>query len=114
MKKALALSLFVLLCSVGAEAQSCLTCYDPPSGELYCDQTTFNGWANCRPIINQNGCEMWGACSGISGDECGSRPHCIPQKWTSGGGLPETAPWVVASVRIDGPEAAAVAVRKKS
>ena len=104
MRRAIFLAVVLFLSAMRAEAQ-CKKCYAPPSGQLYCDQTTYNAFANCQQSPNQNGCEMWGACSGISGSECGTH-HCIPQKWTSADDLPETAPFVVASVRIERPQPA--------
>lgn len=107
MGKLVAVMLFALAVPAVVEAQ-CMKCYEPPSGQLYCGTTEYNGWASCQPVPNQNGCSMSGSCTGPSGDECGGRPHCIPDKWVLDLPLPDTAQWVVASVRIERPAAVAV------
>ncbi len=93
MRKFLLLLVLVAVASV-AEGESCAECYSPPEGDFFCGLTTYNGAETCRP--NEWGCTLTGSCEGPDG--AGPR---IKYKWTCAPKLPEKAPYVVASAKVE-------------
>jgi hypothetical protein len=101
MKRLLLALVVIFLCAATAKAD-CVKCVQSLEGPYFCGLTTFNAAIYCVANPTNGACGTAGACTGPSGAECAHRP-CPEVKWVCGTQLPETARWVVASVKIQRP-----------